>query len=120
MPLIDYHNIFPLEIMHYLFGGMKEKEQKSIENDQFPQKLAVVLRKQFCMICGSSPSTKIAFGQGVKPAFTCNSCELKAVGGVVQKMTEKNLIDNQKFAQILTTSLIGYQKRQVLSIPHFK
>lgn len=57
----------------------------------------------------NSQSTQLAFGSGVTARFCCKNCELKAVGGVIQKLGDKNLIGNDKFAEILTNELINYQ-----------
>jgi len=38
------------------------------------------LKAQFCQFCNKSLATKVAFVNGLKHGFTCNNCELVAVG----------------------------------------
>lgn len=78
------------------FTGKQEKQEKKIEND-ISDIFKVQLKKQFCQLCERNPATKVAFGKEFKPAFTCSGCELKAVGGVVQRLGAKSLISLDKF-----------------------
>ena len=74
----------------FLFGG-KKAESKKIEND-FEEKVKNTIKGKLCPLCGKAPSTKVAFGEDVKPTLTCNNCELKAVGGVIQRLGPNNLM----------------------------
>ena len=83
--------------MHYFLGNKDKKADKQVSSEITP-KIKNSLKKQFCQICEKAPSTKLAFGNEVNPAFTCANCELKAVNNNIQKMGEKNLISNDTFA----------------------
>lgn len=48
----------------------------------------------------------------MQPTLTCNNCELKAVGNIIQKLGNKNLLAGDKFATLLTSELMIYQKGQ--------
>lgn len=83
------------------FTGKQEKQEKKIEND-ISDVFKAQLKKQFCQLCEKNPASKVAFGKEFKPVFTCPACERKAVGGVVQRLGPKNLIEHEKFVEILT------------------
>ncbi len=82
-------------MMQFLIGK-PDKQEKKIEND-IGDIFKAQLKKQFCQLCERNPACKVAFGKEFKPAFTCSGCELKAVGGVVQRLGGKSLINFEKF-----------------------
>lgn len=51
----------------------------------------------------------MVFGEGVQPGLTCINCELKAVGGSIQRLGPNNLMTNDKFSSVLTNELIAYE-----------
>lgn len=84
-------------MMSFLTGRGKEEKEEVKIGDDFSQLILSQMKRQFCNICQKSLATKVAFGENVQPSLTCSGCELKAVGGVAQRMTEKNLITFEKF-----------------------
>ncbi len=105
--------------MHFFIGKNQKKADKAIQQD-ISNNIKASLAKQYCQVCGKIPSTKLAFGEQLKPVFTCANCELKAVNGNIKKMGQKNLITNDKFSDILTKELISYQNSQKNNPPEQK
>lgn len=91
--------------------GKSEKQEKKVEAD-ISVAFNTKLKGQFCEVCEKNPATKVAFGQEVKPRFTCATCEITAVGGSVQRLTPKNLMTSDKLADELAKELIAYQSSQ--------
>jgi hypothetical protein len=82
--------------MHLFFGGDKKQENK-ITNEFIPQ-VNTSLKNQFCQNCNKQLSTKFAFVPDLKPQFTCNNCELNAVGNDFKNLGDKTLISNDKLS----------------------
>lgn len=82
--------------MHFFFGPDK-KEDNKITKD-FTAQIKTSLTNQFCQFCKKLPSTKVAFVPDLNRGFTCNNCELKAVGGDLKNLGEKTLISNDKLS----------------------
>lgn len=91
--------------------GSKKKEPLKIQGD-FAERVKNCLKVKLCSLCEKNMSSKVVFGEGVKPCLTCKNCELKAVGNSIQKLSEKNLITSEKFSNLLTAELIAYQTTQ--------
>lgn len=93
------------------FFQTKEKKVAKIQGE-FAQRVKSTLKVKLCNHCEKNLSSKVVFGEGVQPSLTCKNCQLKAVGNSIQKLSEKNLISTQKFANLLTSQLISYQTTQ--------
>jgi hypothetical protein len=64
----------------------KKKEPVAIKGE-FADKIKDLLKNKLCSHCNKMPSTELAFGLGIQNAsFTCKNCELKAVGGSIQRL----------------------------------
>jgi hypothetical protein len=63
--------------MNFFFPN--KKEVNKITNE-FNDQIKLTLKTQFCEYCKKIPSTKVAFVPDLKKGFTCNNCELEAVG----------------------------------------
>lgn len=91
----------------FLFDFGK-KEPKKIGTD-FAEKAKTALRLKICPHCLKNLSAKVVFGEGVQPGLTCINCELKAVGGTIQRLGPNNLMTSDKFSSVLTNELIAYE-----------
>ena len=93
----------------FLFGGNKKKEAKKI-GPEFSDRIRTALKPQLCPLCHKNTPSKVVFGDGVNSGLTCNNCELKAVGGNIQKLSDSNLIPIDKMTGQVTSELTAYQK----------
>jgi len=64
--------------MHFFFGNSAQQDKKI--SNEFITQIKTSLTNQFCQFCNKQPSTKVAFVPDSKKGFTCNKCELNAVG----------------------------------------
>ncbi len=62
--------------------------------EEFIGQVKLSLTNQFCQFCNKLPSTKVAFVPDIKRGFTCNNCELNAVGNDFKNLGDQTLITN--------------------------
>ena len=82
--------------MYFFFGG--DKKQEPIITNEFITQVKSSLTNQFCEFCKKIPATKVTFVPDGNRGFTCNSCELQAVGNDLRNLGEKTLIKNDKLS----------------------
>ena len=86
----------------FLFGGAKKNQTKKI-GPEFTDKVKTALKPELCPQCQKNVPNKVVFGDGVESGLTCNNCELKAVGGNLQKLGENNLMAMDKLTGLVSS-----------------